>query len=348
MDKEFFVSIIIPVHNGSRHLEQCLSSIARSSYRSYEVIVVDDGSTDHSAEIARRHGAIVFKLSYQSGPAAARNVGSKQAKGNILFFVDSDVVIRKETIARLVRDFDENPGVVAIFGSYDDTPEEQGFFSQYKNLQHHFIHQVSKSDAVTFWAGCGAIRKEIFDLVEGFDEEKYSRPCIEDIELGFRLRKMGYRILLDKDLQVKHLKKWTFVSLLRTDILDRAVPWSKLILESRVMVRDLNLQPSQKMSTFLVGLLISILFLSFFVPKLIYLVLFLLLSVWIINHRLFMFFLKRRGLIFSLSAFAMYLIYYLYSGVTYVFCWLAHKFSELKRISNQSTPHEQISKQNEE
>jgi len=325
MDKESSVSIIIPVHNGSQYLTKCLSSLAQSSYGSYEVIVVDDGSTDPSSDIARNHGAIVFKLSDQSGPAAARNFGAKQAKGNIIFFIDSDVVVKEDTVARVVRDFGENPDVVALFGSYDESPEEQGFFSQFKNLQHHFVHQSSRAEASTFWAGCGAIRKEVFDHVGGFDELRYSRPCIEDIELGFRLKRMGYRILLDRELQVKHLKKWTFISLLRTDILDRAIPWSKLILESGKMVSDLNLQPSQKASTFLVGLLIATLFLSFVVPKLIYLVLFLILSIWVINHRLFMFFFRRKGPIFSLLAFAMYLLYYFYSGVTYASCWLAHK-----------------------
>jgi glycosyltransferase involved in cell wall biosynthesis len=325
MDKELFISIIIPVHNGSRYLERCLSAIALSSYRSHELIVVDDESTDHSAEIARRYGAKVFRLSHKSGPAAARNFGSKQAKGDILFFVDSDIVIQKETIARVVRDFDENPDVVAIFGSYDETPEEQNFISQYKNLQHHFVHQVSSPEATTFWAGCGAIRKEIFDLAGGFDERKYSRPCIEDIELGFRLKKMGYGIFLDKELQVKHLKKWTFISLLRTDIFDRAVPWSKLILESGEMVSDLNLQSSQKMSTLLVGLTALISFLAIFVPKLIFVVLFLIASIFMINYRLFVFLSRRKGPIFSFFAFVMYLLYYCYSGVTYASCWLVHK-----------------------
>ncbi|MBN1832533.1 MAG: glycosyltransferase family 2 protein [Deltaproteobacteria bacterium] len=325
MDQKFDISIIIPVHNGSRYLEKCLSSIKRSSYGPYETIVVDDGSTDGSAEIAGSHGAIVFKLPHQSGPAAARNFGSKQAKGNILFFVDSDIVIRKETVARVVDGFDKNPDVVAIFGSYDESPEEQDFFSQFKNLQHHYVHQSSRAEAVTFWAGCGAIRKEIFDRIGGFDEERYSRPCIEDIELGFRLKRMGYRILLDKELQVKHLKKWTLRSLLRSDILDRAIPWSKLILESREKVSDLNLQPSQKVSTLLVGLAVVISLPAIYTPKLILVVLFLLASILMINYRLFMFLLRRKGPVFSFLAFVMYLLYYFYSGVTYASCWLAHK-----------------------
>ncbi len=325
MDQEFVISIIIPVHNGSRYLEKCLSSITRSSHGSYEMIVVDDGSTDGSAEIARSHGAIVLKLPHQSGPAAARNFGSKQAKGNILFFVDSDIVIKKETIARVIRGFDKNPDVVAIFGSYDESPEEQDFFSQFKNLQHHYVHQSSRAEAVTFWAGCGAVRKEIFDHISGFDEERYSRPCIEDIELGFRLKRMGYRILLDKDMQVKHLKRWTLRSLLRSDILDRAIPWTKLILESREKASDLNLQLSQKVSTLLVGLTVVISLLAIYIPKLILVVLFLLASILMINYRLFMFLLRQKGLIFSFFAFVMYLLYYFYSGVTYASCWLVHK-----------------------
>ena len=121
MDKDLFVSIIIPVHNGSQYLERCLSAIESSSYRSYEVILVDDGSTDDSAEIARRHGARVIRLSHRSGPAAARNRGSEEAKGDILFFVDADIVIKKETIARMVDDFNEKPDVVAhvLCGSVD-------------------------------------------------------------------------------------------------------------------------------------------------------------------------------------------------------------------------------------
>lgn len=325
MNKEPFVSIIIPVFNGGKYLERCLSSISLSSYGSHEVIVVDDGSTDPSAEAARSHGAKVFQLSHRSGPAAARNFGSKKACGDILFFIDSDIVIQKGTIARVVRDFNEKPDIAAVFGSYDDSPEEENFFSQYKNLQHHFIHQASNSEAVTFWAGCGAIRKEIFDLMDGFDEKKYSRPCIEDIELGFRLNRNGYRIFLDKELQVKHLKKWTFTSLLRTDIFDRAIPWSKLILENRKMVRDLNLQPSQKISTLLVALVIIILPLAFFIPELLFVSLFLLVSVFIINHRLFFFFSKHKGPIFSFLAFVMYLLYYFYCGATFTYCWLAHK-----------------------
>jgi GT2 family glycosyltransferase len=255
----------------------------------------------------------------------ARNFGAEKAKGEILLFVDSDVLVHEDTIARVVKDFTDHPDVGALFGSYDDDPAAKNFFSQYMNLRHHFIHQISSTEAVTFWAGCGAIWRKVFFSVGGFDGNKYSRPCIEDIEMGHRIKKMGYRILLDKELQVKHLKKWTFKSLLRADILSRAVPWAKLILESQERVTDLNLQMSQKISTALVGMTILLATLSFYVPGIIYLIPLLLGSILMLNYKLFGFFLKRNGPVFTTLAFGMHLLYFFYSGAAFSFCWVSHK-----------------------
>ena len=77
-------------------------------------------------------------------------------------------------------------------------PRLQGVVSQYRNLLHHFVHQHGNSEASTFWAGCGAIRRSVFEEMGGFDEQRFPTPSIEDIELGYRLRQAGHRILLDK------------------------------------------------------------------------------------------------------------------------------------------------------
>jgi glycosyltransferase involved in cell wall biosynthesis len=235
------LSVIVPVFNGSRFLSRCLDAINRSSFRQFEVIVVDDASTDDSAAIACPPGARVISLLHQSGPGAARNRGVQEARGEIILFVDADVAIRPDALARVVADLEAGPEFAAVFGSYDDSPAEPSFISQYKNLYHHFTHQQGSEEAATFWAGCGAIRRDTFLASGGFEERWWS---IEDVELGYRLRRLGHRILLDKRLQGKHLKKWTFVSLLQADILHRAIPWSRLILESGNMINDLNLKRS--------------------------------------------------------------------------------------------------------
>ncbi len=106
-------------------------------------------------------------------------------------------------------------------------------------------------EAATFWSGCGAIRRTVFQAAGGFDAVRYPRPCIEDIELGYRLRAAGHRILLNKHIQVKHLKRWTLRGMVKTDVFDRGVPWTQLILERRRLPNDLNLQFTQRLSAML-------------------------------------------------------------------------------------------------
>lgn len=328
METQPFISVIVPVYNGEKFLRRCLEALTAPSRLAYEVIVVDDCSTDKSAEISQQLGATVLHMPRQSGPAGARNHGAQKARGEILFFVDADVVVQSDSLERVADDFVKNPDIAAVFGSYDDEPAEQNFISQYKNLFHHFVHQQSSSDAVTFWAGCGAVRRDVFLAVGGYNPERYPRPAIEDIELGYRMRALGHRILLDKQLQAKHLKKWELRSLLHADIFCRAVPWSMLILESKGMVNDLNLQTRDRISAVLAGLSVAIIPFSILKPQLLFLVLILLAIIPLLNHKLYRFFVHRRGLEFAIRAFPLHLLYYLYSAPTFVLCWFRHFFRQ--------------------
>ncbi len=251
------VSVIIPVYNAAAQLEKSLKALADWPAGPLELIVVDDGSTDDSAEVARRMGAMVLHTGGRTGPAHARNIGALAARGEILFFLDSDVCVHRDTLERVRRDFQEHPELDALIGSYDSSPASKDFLSQYKNLMHAFVHQHGRREACTFWSGCGAIRRDVFLKHAGFDET-YRRPAIEDIELGYRLRSAGRSMILDKDLLVTHLKRWTFWGLLKTDILDRGVPWTELILRDRYMPNDLNLELSQRVSVALAFLLLGL------------------------------------------------------------------------------------------
>jgi len=241
------ISVIIPSHNAAQHLPECLRCLRESSVAPLEVIVVDDCSTDNSSEIARQFGASVVSTGRRSGPARARNLGAKLARGRILFFLDADVCVHSDTVERVAEAFAGDSELDAVIGSYDDSPGCQDFLSQYKNLMHSFVHQTAKHEAGTFWSGCGAIRKDVFMQFGGFDES-YDRPAIEDIELGYRLRGAGRKILLDRYIQVKHLKRWTFWGLIKTDIFCRGIPWTELILRDRHMPNDLNVHLSQRVS----------------------------------------------------------------------------------------------------
>lgn len=320
-----FISVIVPVYNGAKFIGDCLDALLANQYSEFEVIVVNDGSTDDSEEICRSKNVTLLQSEYpRSGPAGARNLAAKRVEGEILLFVDADVVVEKDTIGKVANCFERDAGLGALFGSYDDAPAEKNFLSQYKNLQHHFVHQNSNSEASTFWAGLGAVRKDAFLLVGGFDCAQFAVPSIEDIEMGVRLRKAGYRILLEKSIQAKHLKKWTVTSLLRTDIFCRAVPWSRLILTSQGMINDMNLKTNDRVSSVLVGLLILlvpfVVWQPFALP-----VLAAGLGLFVyLNRDILGFFLKLKGSLFASAAVPWIMLYFFYSGVVFVTCWLIY------------------------
>jgi len=328
------VSVIIPVHNGSTTIGRCLAALAQTPAGLAEVIVVDDRSTDATWSIAASHGARVLPSPPGRGPAAARNAGARVARGDILLFVDADVEVQPRTVEQFVEHLDRHPEITAVFGSYDDDPAHPNFASQYRNLLHHFIHQTAERRSASFWAGCGAIRRPAFLASGGFDAEKYPRPATEDIELGLRLARAGHVIHLDRDIQAKHLKAWTALSMMRSDIFDRAVPWSQLILAAGSMPADLNLRWSHRLSAVLSGLLAAaLLFLAFGhrrfygVPAVAVAVMamaLLLIQLIPLDGRFYRFLLQRRGGLFVLRVLPVHLLYYFYSGVTFCVIWVWH------------------------
>ena len=251
------ISVIVPLYNARSTLAACLAGIASSNYLDFELIIVDDGSTDGSQAIAQEYSHLFIQLAGGPyGPALARNRGAEAARGEILFFVDSDVVIYPDTLTIIDDAFECRPEYSALFGSYDDEPGDSGFLSQYKNLTHAFVHQKAREEGSTFWSGCGAVKKSVFMQLGGFDVKNYPRPSIEDIELGCRIKANDGRIWVNKQVKVKHLKRWTFRGLVRTDIFDRAIPWTLLILRNRDLPNDLNLSGAQRVSAALAALLV--------------------------------------------------------------------------------------------
>jgi glycosyltransferase involved in cell wall biosynthesis len=251
------ISVVIPVYNSAQTLRQCLEHLRQSTMTDYECIVVDDGSTDNSPDVAAEFGAAILHTGKRSGPAFARNMGARKAQGRILFFIDADVCVYPFTLDSVLANFQQDPKLTAVIGSYDDQPESQDFLSLYRNLMHCYVHHHSQRDASTFWSGCGAILKSAFDEYSGFDES-YRRPAIEDIELGYRLSRDKKKLLLDSSIRVKHLKRWSFFNLVKTDILDRGIPWTELILRDKFVPNDLNVQLSQRVSVALVFILIGV------------------------------------------------------------------------------------------
>lgn len=341
VEREISISVIVPVRNGSSVLPQCLGGLKSSTYPAFEIIVVDDFSSDDTPVIAERMGVRYLRTPRNIGPAGARNLGSRHAQGEILAFIDADVVLPPEGLGLIAQAFTCNSEVSAVFGSYDDEPAAAAFVSQYKNLMHHYIHQSASETAATFWAGCGAIRKSAFDQAGGFDEVTYLSPSVEDIALGYKLISQGHRILIDKRLQATHLKRWTTLSLLRADIFERAIPWTRLILSSRQLPRTLNLNYVSRISSILVCLLLCSAISLLGTPWIRWVGLLLPLemasaviciSLLMLNADLYRFFWQKRGTWFAGRCVFAHWTYYFYSGVAFVLVFAAHLIVPRSRI----------------
>jgi Glycosyl transferase family 2 len=222
------LSVIVPATDDPQTLPRSLAAIRGARMPPEEIIVVDRPKF--------------------VGPAEARNLGARSATKDVLVFVDADVEVAADAFER-IRHRLQDGEVVAIFGSYDDTPSDQGVVSRFRNLLHHYVHHSEAGPASTFWAGLGAIRRDTFHAVGGFDERRFPAPSVEDIELGMRLADRGHRIVLDPAIQGTHLKRWTLAGMAWTDVFDRGVPWVRLLLERRNHSTALNLSWRNRGST---------------------------------------------------------------------------------------------------
>ncbi len=320
------ISVIVPMYNAERLIERCLVPLlamrARGELR--EIIVVDDGSTDRSAGIVRGHPAVrLVAMDAQGGPGAARNLGARLATGTHLWFVDSDVVVAEDA-ARVLRETFARTRAAAVIGSYDDRPAAANFLSQYKNLVHHYYHHRGKEQASTFWGGCGAVEREFFLRLGGFDARRYRYPSIEDIEFGYRVGDSGGRIVLEPRLQGKHLKEWRFVNLVHTEIFRRALPWSRLMLERKDVTDDLNLGRSERARAILTlatmaGILAWALgWLNGWAAVA-------LIAILVAANAGFLaFFMRTKGPVFAVRAFLFHQLYYAYSSATFAIAAAEH------------------------
>jgi GT2 family glycosyltransferase len=325
-----YLSVIVPVKNGHNVLPRMLEALSRSELprETWELIVVDDGSGDDTADIASEYADLVIRLPGRSrGPGYARNRGVERARGDCVVFLDADVLVRRDTLARIAATMSTRQDVAAVFGAYCDEPAAAGVVSQYRNLLHHYTHDQEPGEAQTFWAGCGCIRRSVFVAVGMYDEWRFSRPQIEDVELGYRMSAHGYRILLQPDIQVTHLKRWTFRGMLKADFMDRGVPWARLLAEQRALLgpaaskaKSLSLRAKEKSNTFFVCL--GLLLLAISVRPKDHLLATLgglcLLLVVLRGLPLYAFFSRKRGIAFAICGVVLHMIYYLTAAVSVV------------------------------
>ena len=197
------ISVIIPNRNGAATIGKCLAAALASRHDNFEVIVVDDGSEDDSVEIIKGFPCRLIRLAQHGGAAKARNTGARHSRGDVLFFTDADcllppdsLAIASETLARA------GPNAVAG-GTYTALPHDRRFFSIFQSVFIHYCETRNAQRPDYLATHALAIPARIFSQSGGFHEEFL--PILEDVEFSHRLRRMGYSLVMNPALQVRHI-----------------------------------------------------------------------------------------------------------------------------------------------
>lgn len=314
------LSILIPVRDDDENLRVCLQSLGEQDLTDCEVLICDDGSRTavQARDVAPAQLNLRIFRQIGRGPAAARNLLATKARGQYLFFLDADTVPCHETVACAKRIIAAHPGIQAFFGSYDDSPAHPSRISTYRNLLHHFTHQQSGGGTVsTFWCGCGVMLRDLY-LESGGLSEFYSRPSIEDIELGQRITQKGVQVRIFPDLQVKHRKHWTLYKWLHTDLFCRGIPWVRLMRARNHWDNQLNFSWGQRIAAIAAVGTVSFTLLAPWVPAFLGLAILSLGTFVYLNSAFLGLVLRKRGLLDALVAVPCHLAYALICVVSLV------------------------------
>lgn len=273
------LSIIVPMYNAGETIEQCLKAILPQLNPEDELLVIDDFSCDLSASLVRAMNVSVLSSKVRRGVSASRNAGIDNTKNEFVVFIDADVVIGPSCFTR-IREIFGNKQADAVTGLLASVDCGLGFFSHYKNIYMNQLFQAQIGH-VSFLYGslCAFSRFRV-----GRWDEAIAKG--EDTALGLQIVINGGRIVLDKELEVTHLKKYTLMSLLKNDFL---IPYAfadsfSIHLRNRQSAntssRFSHVLPSQILSIQLVAIILLSLISSFFILS------FLLFLVWgILNRR---------------------------------------------------------------
>lgn len=197
------ISIVIPTYNAERFMKPLLDSIFRNKIEDMEVIIVDDCSKDDTVSIAKNYPVKMIELQKNGGPAKARNIGVEAAKGEIIFSLDSDVIVLDGTIKEVQDHFDRDPSAKCVIGLCAAEPLNKGFVPTYMAM-FEYIHLIETpgNKVSVFAPRCGAIRKDFFREIGGYNES-YKGADVEDFELARRINRTD-SIILNPKILVRH------------------------------------------------------------------------------------------------------------------------------------------------
>ena len=229
------ISVIIPCYNSAHTIGVCLHALLQSNYANYEIIVVDDYSSDKSRKIIRKYPCRLISLPRHRGAGYARNVGARACRGNILFFTDADCVLQKNTLRTVAETMTTVANNVIVGGTYTRHPYDKEFFSCFQSLFVHYgeTKHIRNPDYIATHAL--AMHAALFQQHDGFNNREF--PILEDVEYSHRLKRSGVTLMMNPALQVQHIFNFSFVRSMQNAIRKTRF-WTTYMLHNQDLFTD--------------------------------------------------------------------------------------------------------------
>jgi len=195
-------SVIVPAYNAENTIGKCLESLQKQSFNNFEVIVVDDASSDSTVEVAKSFPGIKIVKQKHGGPAVGRNNGAKAAKGEILVFTDSDCILDRAWLEQMVKPF-EDQSVGGVQGRYKS--RQRSLVARFGQLEIEERHEkMARQKSIDFMGSySAAYRKDLFSKMDGFDTS-FPIASGEDTDFSFRVNEAGHKMLFNENAIVFH------------------------------------------------------------------------------------------------------------------------------------------------
>ena len=165
-------SLIVPAHNASRTIGRCLEAIFNSDFKNFEVVVIDDASNDPTVEIAKKFPCRIVGTEKRLGTHHIRNMAKDESRYDTLVYIDSDILIKPDTLSKIEHSFREEPGVAAVVGVLSKEHPSNGYFSQYKNLYMHYILNMRSSRYIQS-RNCIQSKMNILSMLNILNRQKF-------------------------------------------------------------------------------------------------------------------------------------------------------------------------------
>ncbi len=229
------VSVIIPNRNGATTIGKCLGAALASRHANFEVIVVDDGSEDNSVSVIAQYPCKLVQLSKHGGAAVARNQGVRHARGAILFFTDADCLLQDDTLALAAATLAaEGPGTI-VGGTYTVTPYDRRFCSRFQSVFIRYFESRRAPAADYIATHALAMDADSFRWHKGFTHGPL--PILEDVEFSHRLRRAGFRLVMNPAIQVQHIFNYSLLRSLR-NAFTKSMYWTGYAIGNRDLLAD--------------------------------------------------------------------------------------------------------------